>query len=244
MKLFSKIVLAAVVGTVATIASATSAHAFGFNVTTGLNSPTNATNQGAFSDYQALPGVFNIDFNGGSAPTTGPVQYSFENGTKSSVRANQWAPSGAAGQVNSSKYLAVFNGDKVTMNLDSQFNYFGIDWGAISANNTFSFYNGNTLVKSYNTQDINPLATVTGTNQNNEKNGYVHFYTTGANESFNRIVISQSSTTGGGFESDNHSFKRGTGAFDPNPTKTPEPTAMLGLALASGAAVLKRKRMA
>jgi hypothetical protein len=244
MKLFSKIVLAAVVGTVATIASATSAHAFGFNVTTGLNSPTNATNQGAFSDYQALPGVFNIDFNNGTAPTTGPVQYSFENGSRSSIRQDNWAPSGAAGQVNTGKYLAVFNGDKVTMNLDTQFNYFGIDWGAISDNNTFSFFNGNTQVASYNTQDINPLATVVGQSHGGQKNGYVHFFTTGANESFNRIVISQSSNAGGGFESDNHSFKRGTGVFDPNPTKTPEPTAMLGLALASGAAVLKRKRAA
>jgi hypothetical protein len=236
MKLFSKIVLAAVVGTVATIASATNAHAFSFNVTKGLNSPTNATNQGAFSDYQALPGVFNIDFNNGIAPTTGPVKYSFENGTKSSIRKDGWAPSGAAGEVNKGKYLAVFNGDKVTMNLDGQFKYFGIDWGAISANNTFSFFKGNTQVASYNTQDINPLATVVGQSHGGQKNGYVHFMA-GANESFDRIVISQSSTSGGGFESDNHSFRRTSVA-------TPEPTAMLGLAAVTGAAFLKRKRAA
>jgi hypothetical protein len=241
LQLISRIACAAVVGAVAMTAMAGSAQAFTFKVTTGNAAPNGATNRGAFSDLTGQAGIMNIDFDNGSAPTTGFAKYSFQNGTKSSVRADQWAPTASTGERNKSKYLAVFNGDKVNIKLDSKFNYYGINWGAISANNTFSFYKGNNLVKSIKTQDINPLATVTAAHQNGEKNAYVHFYADNASESFDRIVIDQSSTSGGGFESDNHSFHRGSGGF----AKTPEPASMLGLAAAAGgAAWMKRKRSA
>jgi hypothetical protein len=240
LQFLSRIACAAVVGAVAMTAMAGSAQAFTFNVTTGQAALNGATNQGAFSDFNGQAGFTNVDFNGG-APTTGFAQYSFQNGTKSSVRADQWAPTSLNGERNTSKYLAVFNGDKVNIKLDSKFNYYGINWGAISANNTFSFYRGNQLIKSIKTQDINPLATVTAAHQNGEKNAYVHFYADNASEVFDRIEIEQSSTTGGGFESDNHSFRRGSNGF----TKTPEPASMLGLAaVAGGAAWVKRKRSA
>jgi hypothetical protein len=227
IKFSSRIVYAAVIGAVVTTAFAGSAQAFSFNVTTGKAGLDGATNRGAYSDLNGKPGIMNIDFNNGVAPTTGFAQYSFQNGLKSSVRADQWAPTSLTGEKNKSKYLAVFNGDKVNIKLDSKFNYYGINWGAISANNTFSFYKGNSLVKSIKTQDI--------------KNAYVHFYADNASESFDRIVIEQVSTKGGGFESDNHSFKRGSNGF----AKTPEPASMLGLAaVAGGAAWIKRKRSA
>ncbi len=241
IKFSSKIVYAAVIGAVVTTAFAGSAQAFSFNVTTGKAGLDGATNRGAYSDLNGQPGIMNIDFNSGVVPTTGFAQYSFQNGTKSSVRKDQWAPTSQTGERNESKYLAVFNGDKVNIKLDSKFNYYGINWGAISANNTFNFYRGNTLVKSINTQDINPLATVSADHQNGEKNAYVHFYADNASEVFDRIVIDQVSTSGGGFESDNHSFKRGSNGF----AKTPEPASMLGLAaVAGGAAWIKRKRSA
>jgi hypothetical protein len=240
-KTFSRIACAAVVGAVVTTAFAGSAQAFSFNVTTGKAALNGATNQGAFSELNGQAGIMNVDFDNGTAPTTGFAKYSFQNGTKSSVRADQWAPTSLTGERNKSKYLAVFNGDKVNIKLDSKFNYYGINWGAISANNTFSFYKGNTLIKSIKTQDINPLATVTAAHQNGEKNAYVHFYADNASEVFDRIEIEQSSTSGGGFESDNHSFQRGSNGF----AKTPEPASMLGLAAVTGAAAwIKRKRSA
>jgi hypothetical protein len=241
IKFLSRIACAAVVGAVATTAIAGSAQAFSFNVTTGKAAPNGATNRGAFSDLNGQAGIMNIDFDNGSAPTTGFAKYSFQNGTKSSVRSDRWAPTSLTGEVNKSKYLAVFNGDKVNIKLDSKFNYYGINWGAISANNTFSFYKGKNLIKSINTKDINPLATVSAAHQNGEKNAYVHFYADNASEVFDRIVIDQVSTSGGGFESDNHSFHRGSNGF----AKTPEPASMLGLAAAAGgAAWIKRKRSA
>jgi hypothetical protein len=241
LKILSRIACGAVVGAVVTMACVESAQAFSFNVTSGKAGLDGATNRGAYSDYNGQAGIMNIDFNGGSVPTSGFAQYSFQNGTKSSVRADQWAPTALTGERNTSKYLAVFNGDKVNIKLDSKFNYYGINWGAISNNNTFSFYRGNQLIKSIKTQDINPLATVVANHQNGEKNAYVHFYADNASEVFDRIEVEQSSTDGGGFESDNHSFKRGSNGF----TKTPEPASMLGLAaVAGGAAWVKRKRSA
>jgi hypothetical protein len=240
-KKLSQIVCVAAVTAVVGTAFAGSAQAFTFNVTTGKAGLDGATNRGAYSDFNGQAGFQNIDFNNGLVPTTGFAQYSFQNGTKSSVRADQWAPTSLTGERNTSKYLAVFNGDKVNIKLDGKFNYYGINWGAISANNTFSFYRGDTLIKSINTQNINPLATVAAAHQNGgEKNAYVHFYADNAAETFDRIVIEQSSTSGGGFESDNHSFLRGSSGF----ATTPEPAAMLGLAAVGGAAWLKKRKKA
>ena len=58
---------------------------------------------------------------------------------------------------------------------------------------------------------------------------------------FDEIRVTQSG--GGGFESDNYSFKEGTGAFDITKTKdVPEPTVTLGLMAMGGAFLLKRGR--
>jgi len=219
-----------------------SAQAISFKVNTGIAAPDGTTDKGAFSEFTQLPGTTTINFNNGQAPTTGFAKYSFENGKKSSVRSDQWAPAGAKGEVNKTSYLAVFNGDEVTVNLGGYLNYFGIDWGAISANNTFSFYNGNTLIKTFTTTDVNPVATVVGTNQNGEKNAYLHFYSDSSNDIFNKIVISQSSTVGGGFESDNHSFHSGTGRFTGfDPKSVPEPSVILGMLAVGGMFLCKGK---
>ncbi|MBE9054163.1 PEP-CTERM sorting domain-containing protein [Nostocales cyanobacterium LEGE 11386] len=227
---------------IASLTYAGSAQAISFTVTTGVAGPNGVTNQGAFSEFHADPGVVTVDFNAGIAPTTGFAKYSFENGKTSSVRADKWAPAGANGEVNTSSYLAVFNGDQVTITLDSYLNYFGINWGAISANNTFSFYNGDALVKSFTTQDVDPVAPVRASQHGGEGNGYLHFYSEGSNDIFNKIIISQSSTHGGGFESDNHSFSMGTGRFTGfDPQSVPEPSLVLGMLAVGGVFLRKRQ---
>ena len=241
MKLMKNITLIAAVSAIAAFGSANSAQAFSFTIDAGVNGPNGQTNQGAYSKFANLAGTTTIDFNSGSAPTTGMVQYSFEkNDGSSSVRADRWASAGAKGEVNDTNYLAVFQGNAVTMNLQKSMNYFGIDWGAISPGNVFSFYMGDKLVKSYSTADVNPVAPVHATQHYGEGNGYLHFYADSATEIFNKIVITQ--TGGGGFESDNHSFHEGTDKFDfNNPQSVPEPGMMIGLMAAGGAALLKRK---
>jgi hypothetical protein len=227
---------------IASFTYAGSAHAISFKVTTGVAAPNGATNEGAYSEFTQLPGTTTVNFNDGKAPTTGFAKYSFENSGTSSVRSDVWAPAGANGEVNNTSYLAVFNGDKVTINLESSLNYFGIDWGAISANNTFSFYNGNTLIKTFTTADVDPVAPIKASQHGGQGNGFLHFYSDGSNDIFNKIVISQSSTDGGGFESDNHSFHQGTGRFTGfDPKSVPEPSVTLGMLAVGGMFLAKRK---
>ncbi|MCC5642661.1 PEP-CTERM sorting domain-containing protein [Nostoc sp. CHAB 5824] len=217
-----------------------SAQAISFKVTTGIAGPNGETNQGAYSEFTQLPGTTTINFNNGQAPTTGFAKYSFETGQSSSVRSDVWAPAGANGEVNQTSYLAVFNGDKVTINLNNYLNYFGIDWGAISASNIFSFYNGDTLIKSFTTEDVNPVAPIRASQHGGEGNGYLHFYSDSSNDIFNKIVITQAG--GGGFESDNHSFHLGTDKFTGfDPKSVPEPSVTLGM-LAVGGMFLRKRR--
>lgn len=245
MKFTCTLVSIAALSSVVLLGQMENAQAFSFRMTNGIAAPNGATNQGAFSEFSNLSTVKTIDFNSGKAPTTGFATYSFQNASgSSSVRADRWAPAGANGEVNSSKYLAVFAGNQVDIKLGAAVNYFGIDWGAISAGNTFSFYRGNTLVKSYKTADVNPIAPIKAAQHYGEKNGYAHFYADSGNEIFDRMVISQ--VGGGGFESDNHSFNIGNGGFNFNdPTKSvPEPGIVLGLAAIGSSIITKRKKIA
>ncbi len=87
-----------------------SAQAFTFNMTNGIAGPNGMTNQGAYSDFSRKSTVKTIDFNSGLLPTTGFAKYSFVGSGSSSVLSDEWAPAGANSEVNTSKYLAVFQG--------------------------------------------------------------------------------------------------------------------------------------
>jgi hypothetical protein len=227
----------AAVSTLALFGQAQSAQAFNLNLTAGAASPTGVTNQGAYSEFAGLSTTKTVDFNSGSAPTTGFAKYSFQSASgSSSVRSDVWSPSGSTGEVNDGKYLAVFAGNNVTIDLASKVKYFGINWGAMSGGNTFSFYNGSSLVKSYSTETVAPLASIHAQQHGGEGNGYAHFTASNSTEMFDRIVISQ--VGGGGFESDNHSFN----VADVTTQSVPEPGIMLGLAAIGGSVWAKRKR--
>jgi hypothetical protein len=223
-----------IVATVATTLGAVdAADAFTFRVENGVADKDGSTNKGAFSKYQNMSTMRTIDFNSGSVPTSGPLRYSFANtiGT-SSVRADNAAPAGPNGEVNVSKYLAVFNNQPVEIWSDVKLNSFGFDWGAISVGNVISFYRDNDLIKSINPFDVNPIAPVRPAHHGGEGDGYVYIDADNPSESFNRIVLSQT-VLGSGFETDNHSFNVGDGAFIPEPTPgtaVPEPGTILGLA--------------
>ena len=224
-------------------------------VTEGINPGDSAGTLGAFSEFYG-DNTVTIDFNSpGTKIETNKytfgddlITYTFENGLATDsgqgtgVYNDRWAPAGANGEKNESDYLAVFQGNSVTIDLEKDLNYFGIDWGALSPNNNFSFLNDGVEVSTFTYSDINPIAPVKAAHQNNEGNGYIHFYADTAESTFNQIIISQSGN--GGFETDNHSFRFGSDAFDfDNPTQdVPEPTAMVGL-VAVGAFLLRRRAM-
>lgn len=235
-------------GAIAVLGAVNPAQAFSFRVTSGIAGPNGETNQGAFSEFYGLAGTTTVDFNNGTLPTNGFASYSFSNGApQSSVRGDRWAPTGANGEKNDSKYLAVFQGNDVIIDLQESLNYFGINWGAAHSGNTYSFFRGDTLLKAFNTADIEAgggFDLYSGLH-NNQGNGYVHFYADSAADIFDRIVISQ--VGGGGFETDNHSFHVGESrftGFDPNTQSVPEPAMMLGLAGILGGTLLKRKQAA
>jgi hypothetical protein len=249
----------AVLAAIASIMSATSAQAFSFKVTNGVADPiTKATNQGAYSEFAKFKGTTTVDFNSGKAPTSGFAQYSFSSkANSSSVLSDMWAPVGAKGEKNISNYLEVFQGKNAVINLAKNLNYFGIDWGAAHTGNTYSFYNGDKLVRTFSTKDIDQaggFATYSalhpGSNeagaqkQKNGKyyqgNGYVHFYADSKDDIFNKIVISQ--VGGGGFETDNHSFREGSGKFNFNTESVPEPGMVAGLMVVGGFFLRQRRR--
>ncbi|MDJ0733908.1 MAG: PEP-CTERM sorting domain-containing protein [Nostocaceae cyanobacterium] len=166
-------------------------------------------------------------------------------------REGRWAPTGPTGEKNQSNYLQVFKRQKVVIDLKEDLNYFGINWGAISPKNKFSFYNGDTLIQTFDsTDDLLTKVITEGENKNavkashqtNEYNTFVHFYAENADQTFNRIEMWQDG--GGGFENDNHSFHIGNGAFDPDKgvTKVPEPSLVFGMLAVGGVFFLKYKK--
>lgn len=238
-------------GAIALLGTINPAQAFSFKVTSGIAGPNGVTNQGAFSEFSNLAGTTTVDFNNGQLPTSGFASYSFSNGApQSSVRSDMWAPTGAQGEKNNSRYLAVFQGNDVIIKLQESLNYFGINWGAAHSGNTYSFFKGDTLLKAFNTQDIENAGGFShysslhpggglGSEGGKQGNGYVHFYANSEADIFDRIVISQ--VGGGGFETDNHSFHVGGGRFTGfDVAKVPEPAMMLGLVGVAGMFLRKR----
>ncbi len=242
-------------GAIASFSYADAAHAMSFTMSTGTTGPNGEINQGAYTkDKNAITIDFNdtVDAKGkkvqGKAPTTGFAKYTFDNLTVkpvSKVTSNTWAPVGPDGEKNTSKYLQVFANSSVTINLESLTKSFGLDWGAAHPGNTLSFFNGNTLIKTFETADIgkfvlyseqhlgpkagdSSIESAPGSTTYYQGNGYVQFFAENSNEYFNKIVISQEGK--GGFESDNHSFRT-----------VPEPSLVFGM-LAIGGGMLLRKR--
>lgn len=226
-------------------------------VTPGIN-PDDTGTSGAFSEFYG-DNTVTIDFNSTATQfkedqyTFGSelITYSFEKelgsalSQKTGVYNDRWAPTGANGEKNTSNYLAVFQGNSVTIDLDTDLNYFGINWGALSNGNNFTFLKDGATISTFTFEDINPIAAVKAAHQKNEGNGYVHFYTSATGSSFDQIRISQ--TSNGGFETDNHSFRLGDEPFDfdenlPASETVPEPATLISLAVIGGL-VFSRKRL-
>lgn len=242
-------ICSAAIASVSTILFGAAAQAQGvyFDVSTGEVSPTGETNQGAFSEFAEQDGFATINFNDIDDPfqaieyssgdsIDGFATYSFsdENGSSQVVPITsgqiKWAPDGANNEVNETPYLQVFSDSAVTIELAETLNYFGANWGSASPGNIFSFFDNEELVGSFNVDDIAAEGfAFTGT-RSGQGTGYVDFRSSSEDDNFNRIVISQ--IGGGGFETDNHTFRVGTGAFSPDgPQDVPEPGALVGLGL-------------
>lgn len=230
----------------ASVAYAGSAHAISLSYTAGAYRTSNV-HEGAFSENVNNSNFVTIDFNNvndKSFKGNDLVDYTFSQGTYSNnpgstgIFNDQWAPAGVSGEVNQSKYLAVFDGNSVSIKAKNGgvFNYFGLDAGALSSGNTFELLKGGVTVAKWNFQQLNDIATVVGINMNNEKNGFFEFFSDGGHDNFDEVKLSQ--VGGGGFESDNHTFHLASGKFQ----STPEPSVTLGMLAVGGMFLYQRRR--
>jgi hypothetical protein len=216
-------------------------------VTMGLAEGQNGSMGGAFSDFSVLSGLVEVNFNDIGTPgtndfTAGGLLFSAEKGfgkNKTDIISDNWAPANPDGSANNSKYLAVFNGNKVTVSLGQTMNYFGINWGALSANNTFTLMRGDSVVASFNYNSINPTAPTYAPHQK-ERNAYLHLYADSTEALFDTLVLEQASTNGGGFEVDNFSYIAADTKFEWQES-VPEPGMIVGI-LAIGGMVFCSRR--
>ncbi len=219
---------AIVLGTAATmLATTSSAFAFSFSV-----GGTAVAGEG-YKSNQA--GAVTVDFNNGTAPTSGFVTYSGINGNivQGSISGQHATPLG-----DTSKFMTISNQGSgkvgatgsVTMNFAKAIDYFGLYWGSVDTHNKINFYNAGQLVKSFGGGDISTTAKGSWTGASD--NLFVNFFS-GPGQTFDRIdLVAQ----GVAFESDNHTYRAAEAV--------PEPMTMGGIALAGMGLGYARRRQA
>ena len=190
---------------------------------------TPVAGQGQFS---SVPGVTTIDFESG-APTSGLAIYSAPDPGPAIVSGDTAIYSMSRDDTtdDTSRYLAVsILGDAsgttpVTIAFANPLDYFGLYWGTPSANNTISFFNGDTLLQSFNGDALYSTVTSRGA-------AYANFFAQ-PGESFNKVVLSDSSIA---FESDNHAYKVVASESVPEPV-----TSLAALASVVTGVLMKRQ---
>ncbi len=155
----------------------------------------------------SVSGATTIDFNGGTAPSTGFASYSYSGGTL--VRSGGVANVAAPPYGDTSPYVSIGpspNASPVTITFQSPLDYFGLYWGSTDNYNSISFYK--------NVGDANPVQTFTGSDVRadanggqtvNEQNPYVDFNSENSNDYFQKVVLSSSNQA---FENDNHAYRK------------------------------------
>jgi hypothetical protein len=250
--LLKKALTIAAVSAIASVGYASSASAVGLSYNAGSIRDAGVTNQGAFSNSVNDKKYTTLDFNDGKVPQHESVNYTFSDNNpsfqaysgKTGIYADHWAPSGVNGEKNTSNYLAVFSNASVSIQQkdNKSFNYFGLDLGALSGGNTLQFFNGAKSVATFTYDMLNKMAPVAASQHGGQHNGFFEFFSemTDGSDNFNKIVLSQDG--GGGFESDNHTFRIGTGKYVKGATSVPEPGLILGLSAVGGMLIRKRKQ--
>ncbi len=181
-----------------------------FNSVTPTTTTSSCGNKCTTTNY-----TFNATFNDPSAPT---LTYSWSNqstatGTLTGIKSNDnYAPPNPNGQKinqtqapsnNKSAYPAVWASSPITITSTKLLNYVGINWGYADQYNQIAFYNTNV--------SANPIATFTSTDffgsplPNPEGSTYADFVSSNNNEFFNKIVLTDTGTTG--FETDNYAVR-------------------------------------
>jgi hypothetical protein len=114
----------------------------------------------------------------------------------------------------------------VTIAFANPLDYFGLYWGTPSANDTISFFNGNTLLQSFRGDALYSAVPSTGA-------VYANFFAE-RGESFNKVVLSEISIA---FESDNHAYKFAESESVPEPV-----TSLTAFASVVAGVLMKRQQ--
>lgn len=262
--MFKKLFSIAALSAIATVTYAGSAQAAGFTYGSGAFRDNNVTNEGSFSQNVNDLGYETFDFNdSGNLPGNNKVKYSYfgENTRKKTQvvttdnREIKWAPAGVNGEKNETQYLQVFEGKSAVIETAQEgdtFNYFGLNLGALSTGNTLEFFNAGNAVE-FNYMDnqgmaqtattltyniLTALAPTAAQQHGGQTNGFFEFFSEGMDDNFDKIVISQ--IGGGGFETDNHTFRIAKGKY--SQASVPEPSIALGMLAFSGGMFLRKRK--
>jgi hypothetical protein len=98
-----------------------------------------------------------------------------------------------------SNWISVTDRTGETIAFNSNQSYFGLLWGSVDPSNTVSFYQGNSLLASFNGSLLN---TNTGLQYYSAPGSFVDFVSDGSAYNFNKVVLS--STDGTPFETVNY----------------------------------------
>jgi hypothetical protein len=174
-----------------------------------------------------------IDFNDESAPDTGAATYSSSSGIPKVVVGGA---SGlyAAPPADETSYLTIgsFGSETVTISFTQATDYFGFYGGSSDTYNSVAFYNGVSLIQSFDGGE-----NFGGEGTGNQAEGiFFNFFADSPSEYFNRVVLG---STIAAFETDNHAFRSA-----PTTEAVPEPATMAGLLLLGGAGAWKKRRKA
>lgn len=185
---------------------------------------------GADGYKTTVKGATTIDFNGGTAPTSGFISYSGASPVVQGSVGGQYATPWE----DSTSYLAVEPGKDTTMKFAKAADYFGLYWGSVDNYNHIDFYSGNALVKSFTGKDVSTTATGHWTGKSD--NVYVDFFA-GKGETFDKVVMRSDAPA---FETDNHAYRLAQAK------SVPEPGLMGGLATVAlfGTTVLRKRQRA
>jgi fibronectin-binding autotransporter adhesin len=195
------------------MAAVPNAPAFAFSLNFGgTTGPGGVTNQGTFSSVGANTTftTTTIDFNSvslsGGSFSQGIATYTGVTSISTNLSPTYTpgtSPTTTNGPSNTSLNLTIFGSSPVTITFAANLDYFGLDLGFADAGNQVQFYQGNTLLRTYNVTDADFFG---ATNGNNQSSAYINFFASNPGEYFNKVVLAE--TCCGGFETDNHAYRR------------------------------------
>jgi len=143
-------------------------------------------------------GMTEVDFNNGTTAGYDSVTGAYSLFNSPSGTNQSASPYGI-----DSTFISVPNPSRsgtATFTLDASYDYFGMFWGSVDSYNSIDFYDGNSLVASFDGDDISELM-ADGGQQSWESNRYVNFFFDG--EVYDSFDLT---STNYAFETDNHAF--------------------------------------